>query len=199
VHARNLTLGLILTLSAGVFAASCSDDTEDPGGSGAAAGTGAAGGGGGSSGDGGSGGVACGDVQTDPANCGACGHPCAPGQTCEAGVCACGADSASFSADVQPILTTSCAKSLCHSGAMPKAGLDLTAGAAYAELTGSISIACMEDTALVVPGQPSESYIMKKLLGVDLCTGKRMPPAAALPEASIKTIADWICAGALND
>jgi glucosylceramidase len=39
--------------------------------------------------------VACGqrcvDLATDPTSCGACGLPCAAGQTCEAGVCQCGA------------------------------------------------------------------------------------------------------------
>ncbi len=31
----------------------------------------------------------CGDLLTDPANCGACGRACAGGQTCSAGICAC--------------------------------------------------------------------------------------------------------------
>lgn len=31
----------------------------------------------------------CVDAQTDPLNCGACGNPCASGQTCQGGVCTC--------------------------------------------------------------------------------------------------------------
>jgi len=34
-------------------------------------------------------GLRCVAAATDPANCGACGFPCASGQTCEAGVCRC--------------------------------------------------------------------------------------------------------------
>jgi hypothetical protein len=33
--------------------------------------------------------VGCVDLQTDPQNCGACGHACAPGFNCEGGVCGC--------------------------------------------------------------------------------------------------------------
>ena len=193
---RALTLGLLLALSASALAVSCGDDSDPPGGAGAAGG---AGGAGTTSSGGGEGGVTCDDVQADTENCGACGHRCAPGQTCQDGACVCGSDVVSFAADVQPILTASCAKTTCHTGPNPRAQLDLTAGAAHAELVGPISIACTMDAPLIAAGQPSESYFMKKILGSELCAGKRMPPSASLPEDQIKTISDWICAGALDD
>jgi hypothetical protein len=192
-----------LLLTALPFSPACGDDDE-PAGSGGSTTTGTGGGGGGGTttgtGSGGSGGgETCADTQSDPANCGACGHPCAPGQTCQDGVCSCGAEGASFAADVQPIFTASCAGTMCHGGAMPKAGLDLTSGNAHASLTGGTGNACMDARPLVVAGQPSESYLMSKLLGTELCIGGQMPPAAPLSQEKIKTIADWICAGAQDN
>jgi hypothetical protein len=51
---------------------------------------------------------------------------------------------------------------------------------------------CSDGRLRVLPGQPSESYLMDKLMGTQLCAGKKM----VLPEADIETIAAWICAGA---
>jgi hypothetical protein len=181
-------------LIAAAALSACGGDDE-PGETGSAG----AGGSGGEPGTGGSGGVSCGDTQTDLDNCGVCGHKCAPGQACQAGACTCAADTASFSTDVQPILTTNCATAVCHSGAMPKGGLDLTAGTAHTSLTTGDSGACMSTTPLVVPGDPSASYLIRKLLGSELCFGGRMPPTMALPQDSIKTISDWICGGAQDN
>ena len=136
------------------------------------------------------------DPETDPNNCGTCGNVCAPGQSCAAGVCTCAGGSVSFSAAVQPILTASCANAGCHSGALPKAGLRLTAGNAYQALVGVTAGECNDGRKRVLPGDPSQSYLVDKLLGVDLCSGTRMPKLAALPAASIETIASWICSGA---
>lgn len=196
----HLLCTVTLSIAAGLFGAACSDDSG--GGGAGAAGSGGAGGGTTTTtaGSGGSGGdPGCGDTLSDPDNCGECGNPCAPGQTCEAGVCTCGADTASFSTDVQPILTMKCATALCHNGSTPKAGLTLSAGNAYAELTQTSAAACSGGRPLVTPGQPTESYIVDKLLGARICSGKRMPPAASLGVDQIKTISDWICAGALDD
>lgn len=45
---------------------------------------------------------------------------------------------------------------------------------------------------------PSSSYLMNKLCDVDLCDPDEiaMPPGSPLPAADLKTITDWICAGA---
>jgi hypothetical protein len=109
----------------------------------------------------------------------------------------CGAGTATF-ADVRMILNTTCAG--CHGNAGPAAaGLDLRANAAHGELVNGASSECT-GRMLVVPGKPSESYIINKVRGTGLCgDDTRMPPpdkGAALPEASIKKINDWICAGA---
>jgi Stigma-specific protein, Stig1 len=157
-------------------------------------------GGGSSSSSSSSGMMGCGDVQTDPKNCGMCGNQCAPGQTCVAGVCTCGMTTVPF-ADVQAILTARCATAGCHTGgAIAKAGLDLTAGVAYGALVNKATTQCSGMRTRVIPGDPIESYLVDKVLGVDLCgTSKRMPPSISLSAAEIQTISDWVCGGALEN
>ncbi|WP_438005771.1 cellulose binding domain-containing protein [Sorangium sp. So ce321] len=111
---------------------------------------------------------------------------------------ACGPDTATF-ADVQSILGTNCAG--CHGGPAGAAGLDLRRDMAVAALVGQDARSCSSEHALVVPFMPSSSYLMNKLNDTGLCDPDEssMPPGAALPEADIKTINDWICAGAPAD
>jgi len=135
------------------------------------------------------------DPLTDPSNCGSCGNTCAPGQGCEDGACVCGAGSVSFASDVQPIFTASCATAGCHKGAMPQEGLNLSTGKAYDAIVNVDAEQCTSRKR-VLPGQPSESYLMDKLLGVDLCFGTKMPKMGSVDSADVETIAIWICAGA---
>ncbi|WP_438037915.1 hypothetical protein [Sorangium sp. So ce128] len=210
---------MVLCLALGLSAAACSDDestgtgggaasstTSSGGGSsqassgsgssqggggageggGAPAGTGGEGGGGAPAGTGGEGGGGA------PAGTGGEGGGAPPGDP------ACGADTAAF-ADVEPILTRSCANQYCHGSAgAPSGGLDLRASAAVGKLVAQDSASCSREQALVVPFKPSSSYLMNKLKDVGLCDPDEssMPPSAPLPEADIKTINDWICAGA---
>lgn len=171
---------------------------EESGGSGAIdavdGGSGGAGQGGavGIGGIGGTGGM--GGVALDP-----CSY-CAPGQSCVDGACVCAASApVSFEADVQPILTNRCASSLCHDASLPKSQLALVEGQSLASLVSVGSFQCPDQRPRVVPGAPHQSYLMHKLLGVGLCTGKRMPPKGPLPEDEVKVLADWICQGASSD
>jgi len=53
---------------------------------------------------------------------------------------------------------------------------------------------------LVVAGDPGASYVMRKLLGTNLCSGSQMPKAGqSLPQRDLDAIGGWICAGALNN
>ncbi|WP_437926087.1 cellulose binding domain-containing protein [Sorangium sp. So ce291] len=112
---------------------------------------------------------------------------------------ACGPDTATFFADVQPILQRSCAG--CHGSPAAPAGLDLRADMAVGALVGQDARSCSSEHALVVPFSPSSSYLMNKLNDTGLCDPdeSRMPPGTPLPAADIKTINDWICAGAPAD
>ncbi|WP_437830405.1 cellulose binding domain-containing protein [Sorangium sp. So ce1153] len=111
---------------------------------------------------------------------------------------ACGPDTATF-ADVHPILTRSCAG--CHGSPAAPAGLDLRQAMAVGALVDQDARSCSSEHALVVPGSPSSSYLMNKLNDTGLCDPdeSRMPPGTPLPAADIKTINDWICAGAPAD
>lgn len=104
----------------------------------------------------------------------------------------------SFSADVQPIFTRSCAKSGCHIPATAPFGFVLEQGQAYANLVG---VPSAEDPLLkrVEPGRSDLSYIIRKLEGNAL--GDRMPADGPpyLPDAEIQLIKDWIDQGALDN
>lgn len=144
-------------------------------------------------------GAGCVDTESDPANCGGCGNVCAAGQACAGGACTCGSASVSFSADVQPIFTASCSQNGCHKGANAQQDLDLTAGNAYQGLVGVAAQQCNDGRKRVLPGQPSQSYLMDKIMDVDLCGGTQMPKLMMLPATQLEAIANWICQGAPNN
>ncbi|WP_434043402.1 MULTISPECIES: hypothetical protein [Sorangium] len=113
---------------------------------------------------------------------------------------ACGPDTATY-AQVRPILD-SCANQYCHgSPTAPSAGLDLRLDTAVGSLVNQGASSCSTEHALVVPFMPSSSYLLNKLNDVDLCDPdeSKMPPGGSLSDAELKTITDWICAGAPAD
>jgi hypothetical protein len=141
-------------------------------------------------------GGACVDTQGNRDHCGGCDQPCAAGQECVEGSCVCAGGPVSFAATVGPLLVAECTGPGCHSGAMPKAGLDLRAAAAYDDLVGIAASQC-GDRLRVTPGDASNSYLMNKLRGVDLCSGTQMPKAGqSLSEPDLAAIESWICNGA---
>jgi hypothetical protein len=146
-------------------------------------------------------GGACVDLKTDAKNCGACGTACGAGEACVAGACACNASkSVSFKSDVAPILAGACTAAGCHSGMKPKEGLSLELSKSYAGLVGVASSECGAGRKRVSPGAPSSSYLLQKLLGVDVCSGTQMPKAGqTLPQTQLDTISSWICTGAPNN
>jgi hypothetical protein len=146
-------------------------------------------------------GTACADLGSDAKNCGACGKACGAGEACVAGACSCrSSGSVSFKNDVAPVLASSCTAAGCHAGMKPKEGLSLEVTKAYAELVNVASSQCGSARKLVAPGAPSSSYLLQKLLDLDVCTGTQMPKAGqSLPQSQIDAISSWICAGAPNN
>jgi hypothetical protein len=109
--------------------------------------------------------------------------------------------SVTFAGAVQPIFTSNCAFAGCHAGAAPQMGMDLSAGAAYANIVGvgSVQLPSMDR---VEPGQPDSSYLVLKLegrAGTVGGVGTRMPLGGQLTTAQIDTIRVWISGGALEN
>ena len=102
-----------------------------------------------------------------------------------------------FESKVRPILANNCAQGGCHATMAPKEGMSLTSTRAFDSLVGVTAAQCDDGRQRVEPGNVAGSYLIDKLLGVDLCKGTRMPKAGqSLPEDDIETIGAWICNGA---
>jgi hypothetical protein len=102
-------------------------------------------------------------------------------------------DTAYFSTEVLPILTTKCWT--CHP---PTAGLDLSAEMAYDDLVGMVSINYSPGIR-VVPGDPEASVLWHKINFTEVY-GLGMPPnGSALAPEELATIRDWIQQGALDN
>lgn len=99
-----------------------------------------------------------------------------------------GKETVKFAADVAPVLLENC--SGCHiNGRRPSGGLNMNNFAAL--MRGG------ESGRIVVPGQPDESLLIKKLKGL---SGKRMPEGRpALSDEKIALISTWIKEGATYD
>jgi len=96
-------------------------------------------------------------------------------------------------------LTANCASIGCHVGSAPKENLDLSTGKTY---SNTVNVAANECSSRkrVIPGDPANSYVMQKLLGVNLCSGSQMPKAgSSLPSSDLQAISNWICEGAPNN
>ena len=90
----------------------------------------------------------------------------------------------------------------CHTnvGRTPAAGLNLVEGASYGALVGRPSINKPGET-FVIPGDPDNSYLVKKLEGTAGIVGLRMPRNAGpfLTEGQMLVLRRWIKEGAANN
>lgn len=101
---------------------------------------------------------------------------------------------ADFQSIQDNVFTPICTK--CHIGASAPQGLELDAGHSYALLVG---VPSSEQPAVlrVAPGQPDNSYIIRKLQDTPGITGQQMPYGGPyLPQSTIDVIRQWITNGA---
>jgi uncharacterized protein YjdB len=105
----------------------------------------------------------------------------------------------SFSGQVQPIFTSNCALSGCHTGANPTGpGLNLSAGQAYSNLV-NVPSTSFSGATRVIPNNANDSYLIRKLENRNI-VGSQMPEGAPpLPASTIQIIKNWINEGALNN
>lgn len=86
----------------------------------------------------------------------------------------------------------------CHIGASAPLGLQLDAAHSYALLVG-IPSAEQPSVLRVSPGNPDNSYIVRKLEGAPGISGGQMPLGQTpLPQSTINVIRQWITDGALQ-
>ena len=103
------------------------------------------------------------------------------------------------------IFDTTCTS--CHSGDYTAGALDLSEGKSYVQLVNRYLQFDAANNILVVPGDPDNSFLLKKLTGTGLGTindsdykGQQMPLGGPyLEEDELTLIRQWIVAGAQND
>ena len=105
---------------------------------------------------------------------------------------------ATFTRVQSEIFTPTCARLGCHDRIVHQEDQILVAGEAYANVVNHPSIE-IPQLMRVKPGDPSNSYLYRKITGAGI-TGDRMPQTLPpLSDAQIKLIRDWIRRGAPND
>jgi len=113
----------------------------------------------------------------------------------------------SFSSNIQPIFTASCALAGCHVGPVPTGPVDLSVGQTYAQ-TVNVKSAQQPTLKRFLPGKPDLSYIIRKIEGGPNIAGVQMPqgcPGAPLNGAkcltpdNIAAIRQWVTECAPNN
>ncbi len=128
--------------------------------------------------------VGCGKLKELPTEPGGGGEPFDP--------------TATFTRVQNEIFTPTCAQLGCHDRLGQQEGQVLTAGVAYMNIVNHPSVE-MPQLNRVTAGDPSNSYLYRKITGAGI-TGDRMPQGGPyLTDAQIKLIRDWIRRGAPND
>jgi hypothetical protein len=127
--------------------------------------------------------TACGELKS-PTDPGGPGDPIDP--------------TATFTRVQNEIFTPTCTTVGCHDVLGRSSEMVLSAGRAYAQTVNQPSVE-MPALVRVRPNDPDNSYLYRKIIGVNI-TGDRMPQAQPpLSAAQIKLVRDWIRRGAPND
>jgi hypothetical protein len=107
--------------------------------------------------------------------------------------------SVSLASNVQPVFSRSCTG--CH-GSGGDAGLNLSSGAAYANLVAVPSRGCSGMRVLACGPLRTQSVLIDKIMasgGGAPCSGGQMPPGGSLSATDQQSIIDWVAQGAPNN
>jgi hypothetical protein len=127
--------------------------------------------------------TACGELKT-PTSPGGPGEPIDP--------------TATFTRVQNEVFTPTCASIGCHDNIGQQSQMVLVAGRAYAN-TVDVNSVEMPQLKRVMPGDPGNSYLYRKITGAGI-TGERMPlQMPPLSDDKIRLVRDWIRRGAPND
>lgn len=103
--------------------------------------------------------------------------------------------SVTFSQDIQPIFTGTCAVAGCHDSGTQESGVNLST---YDDALNSVGV--QYGTEIINPGNPDESPIVDKISNSNPQFGARMPEGGSpLSSAQIDSIIAWIEDGAPNN
>jgi hypothetical protein len=120
---------------------------------------------------------------------------CGPSPDTSVAIPVCSGAAPTYSANVRPIVVGRCSGGdACHAFSPISAMLELGPNM---PVRGEPA-ACAPGL-LVAPGEPSQSYLMKKITGTGMCPSTARMPLGGPPLSATDTqaIADWICSGAL--
>ena len=92
------------------------------------------------------------------------------------------------------IFTPSCATSGCHSGNNPPDGLLLTAGNSFSNIVAVDAV--QMNLKRVNPGNPDDSYLLRKVKGVGIVADRMPLGGPFLSDDQIELIEQWILDGA---
>lgn len=95
------------------------------------------------------------------------------------------------------VFTPSCALANCHDAAAPRTP-HLVEGQSWSELVG-VQSAVIPSATPVVPGEPTNSYLVLKLNGTIGIAGVQMPFGTNMDPTLVTLVEKWILAGALDN
>lgn len=96
--------------------------------------------------------------------------------------------------DAETILAESCGTTGCHDdSSQAQAGLDLVSPGVEGRVVGvsALGIGCT-DRALVVAGNPENSYLLEKVLNIPGICGLQMPIVGMLEPEEVEVLRQWI-------
>lgn len=105
---------------------------------------------------------------------------------------------ATFTRVLGEVFVPSCARTGCHAGQAPQAGLNLEPAGAYANVVNRPSTQRPE-LLRVAPFDPESSYLVKKIRGDPDIVGSPMPAEGSISAEARQLVVDWVRRGAPRD